>query len=96
VRNFEDLPRGLSEMKRVLKKHGKVLILEFSHPSAFPLKQLYALYSRFGIPLLGRAFSLHPSAYHYLPESVEAIPFREGFFLRYCRSPASLTAKSLT
>jgi demethylmenaquinone methyltransferase/2-methoxy-6-polyprenyl-1,4-benzoquinol methylase len=79
VRNFEDLPRGLSEMKRVLKKHGKVLILEFSHPSAFPLKQLYALYSRFGIPLLGRAFSLHPSAYHYLPESVEAFPSGKDF-----------------
>ncbi|MFN5317207.1 MAG: ubiquinone/menaquinone biosynthesis methyltransferase, partial [Bacteroidia bacterium] len=44
VRNFENLSLGLSEMSRVLKKGGKVVILEFSKPSVFPVKQLYHFY----------------------------------------------------
>jgi len=79
VRNFENLGNGLSEMKRVLKKNGKILILEFSHPCAFPLNKLYAFYSRFGIPFIGRMFSLHPSAYRYLPETVAAFPAGNEF-----------------
>ena len=74
VRNFEDLPRGISEMQRVIKKGGKVMILEFSHPSSFPLKHLYRFYSRFIIPLIGRMISSHPSAYRYLPETVAVFP----------------------
>ena len=79
VRNFENLDKGISEMKRVLTKNGKVMILEFSHPASFPIKQVYGVYSRFIIPLMGRLISSHPSAYRYLPETVAAFPSGEAF-----------------
>ena len=79
VRNFSDPLKGLSEMKRVLKQNGKMLILEFSHPHAVPLRQLYAMYSRFGIPFIGRILSLNPTAYRYLPETVAAFPAGNAF-----------------
>ena len=44
VRNFEDLPKGLSEMCRVMNKGGKIAILEPAEPTTFPFKQLYNLY----------------------------------------------------
>jgi len=79
VRNFENLEQGISELKRVLKKGGKVMILEFSHPPSFPLKQFYSFYSRFIIPLTGRIISSHPSAYRYLPETVALFPSGNSF-----------------
>lgn len=79
VRNFENLAQGISEMHRVLRKGGKVMILEFSHPQSIPLKQLYGFYSRFIIPLMGRMISSHPSAYRYLPETVAAFPSGSAF-----------------
>jgi len=74
VRNFENLEAGLSEFFRVLKPGGVVVILEFSNPKYFPMKQLYWIYS-FGIlPLIGKLVSKDKSAYTYLPESVRAFP----------------------
>ena len=57
VRNYENLELGLQEMRRVLRPGGVMLILEFSHPATFPMKQLYAFYSRYIIPLTGRLIS---------------------------------------
>ena len=74
VRNFEHLEVGLCEMCRVLRPGGKVVILEFSHPTGFPVKQLYKFYFRFILPILGKMVSKHASAYTYLPESVMAFP----------------------
>lgn len=71
VRNFGDLEKGLSEILRVLKPGGSLLVLEFSHPTSFPMKQLYHFYSMFILPLLGRIISNDRSAYTYLPESVK-------------------------
>jgi demethylmenaquinone methyltransferase/2-methoxy-6-polyprenyl-1,4-benzoquinol methylase len=79
VRNFEDLPAGLNEMTRVLKPSGRVYILEFSYPSAFPLRQLYSVYSKGVIPLLGKRISRHTNAYSYLPRSVREFPKDEAF-----------------
>ena len=79
VRNFEHLQQGLSEMLRVVKNGGEVMILEFSHPQSFPIKQFYGFYSRFIIPLLGNMISSHPSAYRYLPETVAAFPSGKAF-----------------
>jgi len=79
VRNFENLEKGISEMKRVLKKGGKVMILEFSHPQSFPVKQFYSFYSRYIIPLMGKMISSHSSAYRYLPETVAAFPSGGAF-----------------
>lgn len=79
VRNYEDLEKGLSEMRRVMKPGGLMLILEFSHPRRFPVKQVFELYSRFIIPFVGRMVSRNPQAYTYLPESVAAFPSGENF-----------------
>jgi menaquinone biosynthesis methyltransferase ubiE len=74
VRNFADLERGLSEMERVLRPDGQLRMLELSTPKHFPMKQLYALYSRTIIPLVGSWFSLEKSAYRYLPASIRKMP----------------------
>lgn len=79
VRNFENLQKGLSEIYRVLKPEGEVVILEFSTPQKFPVKQFYRFYSRRILPFFGKLFSKDKSAYTYLPESVEAFPFGEKF-----------------
>ena len=79
VRNFENLELGLREMRRVLRPGGVMLILEFSHPSSFPMKQLYAIYSRLFIPLMGRLISGNTRAYSYLPESVASFPSGKKF-----------------
>lgn len=79
VRNFENLDLGLKEMHRVLAPDGQLVILEFSKPSQFPIKQFYNCYFNFVLPLIGKFFSKSNSAYTYLPESVEAFPDGENF-----------------
>jgi len=74
VRNFENLEKGLAEMLRVLKPGGKLVILEFSNPTVFPIKQLYNLYFRYITPLIGKWIAKSQAAYSYLPESVKAFP----------------------
>lgn len=74
VRNFENLEKGLSEIWRVLKPGGKLVILEFSRPTAFPMKQAYNFYFKAILPRIGRLVSSDNSAYTYLPESVAAFP----------------------
>lgn len=79
VRNFENLEKGLSEMKRILKPGGTMQILEFSHPGSTPFRQIYGLYSRFIIPFFGKIVSKNDQAYSYLPESVAAFPSGQDF-----------------
>ncbi|MFN4079716.1 MAG: bifunctional demethylmenaquinone methyltransferase/2-methoxy-6-polyprenyl-1,4-benzoquinol methylase UbiE [Saprospiraceae bacterium] len=74
VRNFQDLERGLSEMHRVLRPGGRLVILEFSKPKLFPFKQLYNAYFKYVLPLIGRLTSRDMRAYAYLYESVQAFP----------------------
>ena len=74
VRNFEDLERGLSEIRRVLKPGAILVVLEFSRPRGFPMRQLYNFYFKNILPGLGRLISRDEAAYTYLPESVEAFP----------------------
>lgn len=74
VRNFENLENGLKEMHRILKENGTVVILEFSKPTQFPVKQFYSFYFSVICPLIGKIFSKDNSAYTYLPESVNAFP----------------------
>ena len=81
VRNFENLNKGLLEMKRVLKKDGIVVILEPSTPKYFPLKQFYKLYFHHVLPTIGAWISKDKSAYSYLPESVDAFPSGEKFIV---------------
>jgi demethylmenaquinone methyltransferase/2-methoxy-6-polyprenyl-1,4-benzoquinol methylase len=70
-------------MYRVLKPGGHCLILEFSNPKNFPMKQLYAFYSKFCLPVLGKLISKDPAAYTYLPESVQAFPDGHDFLKIY-------------
>ncbi len=79
VRNFENLSKGLKEMHRVLKPQGEVVILEFSKPRIFPLKQLFHFYFKNLLPLIGRWTSKDPRAYRYLYESVQAFPDGDDF-----------------
>lgn len=79
VRNFENIQRGLSEILRVLKPGGMVVVLEFSKPSMFPFKQIYNFYFRFILPRIGSIVSNDKAAYTYLPKSVEAFPDGEDF-----------------
>ncbi len=79
VRNFENLERGLKEILRVIKPNGQILILEFSKPEHFPLKQLYSFYSFQILPLIGKIVSSDASAYTYLPKSVAHFPAYNDF-----------------
>lgn len=79
VRNFENLEKGLAEMFRVLKPHGKAVILEFSQPTAFPFRQLYRFYFTKILPHIGRTVSRNNRAYSYLPESVAVFPYGDDF-----------------
>ncbi|HET8859434.1 bifunctional demethylmenaquinone methyltransferase/2-methoxy-6-polyprenyl-1,4-benzoquinol methylase UbiE [Marivirga sp.] len=79
VRNFENLEKGLSEMFRVLRPGGKVVVLEFSKPKSFPFKQLYNFYFKNILPTLGKTISKDNAAYTYLPESVKSFPDGKDF-----------------
>lgn len=79
VRNYENLKLGLSEMFRVMKPGGHVVIIEFSQPTAFPVKQLYNFYSRAILPRIGKMISKDKAAYEYLPESVSVFPYGQQF-----------------
>ncbi len=79
VRNFENLEKGLSEIKRVLKDNGVLIVLEFSQPRNFPMKQMYGFYSNNILPTFGKIISNDASAYTYLPESVKRFPAFEEF-----------------
>ena len=79
VRNFENLEKGLTEMLRVLKPNGTGIILEFSKPRKFPIKQLYNFYFNKILPGIGKMVSKDTAAYTYLPESVYAFPDGEDF-----------------
>lgn len=74
VRNFPDLDKGLSEMRRVLKKNGRLVIIELTAPRRFPMRQLFWLYSHAFMPLVGWIISKDKCAYSYLPATMEAFP----------------------
>jgi demethylmenaquinone methyltransferase/2-methoxy-6-polyprenyl-1,4-benzoquinol methylase len=77
VRNFADPGRGITEMARVLKPGGRLVILEITRPARPPLSSFYSLWFDRVVPLLGR-FSGDPEAYSYLPESVRSFPEPRG------------------
>jgi demethylmenaquinone methyltransferase/2-methoxy-6-polyprenyl-1,4-benzoquinol methylase len=79
VRNFSDRLKGLSEMNRVLNQKGMIMVLEFSRPEHFPLRQLYHFYFRIILPVIGRLISGNRIAFSYLPDSVMEFPDNEKF-----------------
>lgn len=79
VRNFENLLAGLKEMYRVTRPEGKIMVLEFTKPTAFPIKNLFNVYFKYMLPVIGRITSKDPRAYQYLYESVQAFPDYDRF-----------------
>jgi demethylmenaquinone methyltransferase / 2-methoxy-6-polyprenyl-1,4-benzoquinol methylase len=79
ARNFSNLKHGISEIHRVLKPKGKIVILEFSFPQNGLLQWFYRMYFGKVLPVMGRLISRHKDAYSYLPDSVESFPKGEAF-----------------
>jgi demethylmenaquinone methyltransferase / 2-methoxy-6-polyprenyl-1,4-benzoquinol methylase len=79
IRNVEQPAAACREIARVLRPGGTLVILEFSLPRSSALRNFYLWYFRKILPLIGRLVSKHPTAYTYLPESVEAFPSPEDF-----------------
>ena len=79
VRNFENLEKGLSEILRVLKPGGKLVVLEFSKPKSAVVKSIYNLYMKFITPNVGKIFSKNRNAYQYLDESINKFPEGKNF-----------------
>jgi len=77
ARNFSDLSRGLSEMARVVRPGGRVVVLEITTPSRPPLSWFYGLWFDRLVPLIGRAVG-DADAYSYLPSSVRRFPEARG------------------
>ena len=78
IRNFEDIEKGYREMLRVLKPGGIIVVLELSTPTNALALCGYRFYTRWVIPVVGRAVSRDCRAYSYLPESIAAVPQRHN------------------
>lgn len=74
IRNFSHLEQALTEMLRVLRSGGHLMLLELSQPQKTPMKQLFWLYSHIIMPILGSLISSDRKAYSYLTKSIEAFP----------------------
>lgn len=78
-RNVTDKPKGLSELYRVLKKGGRLVILEFSEPENKAFAALYCFYFKKILPIIGGLISGNRKAYEYLPDSVYKFPKRPEY-----------------
>ena len=79
VRNFENLDKGLSEIFRILKSNGTLVVLETAVPKNFILNRFYMSYTQNIMPFVGKLFSKDRSAYEYLSDSAAAFPHGEAF-----------------
>ena len=77
LRNFQNLDECLKEMHRVLKEDGHLSVVDLCTPVSFPMKQLFYIYKKVVMPVLGKLFSKDNTAYSYLPETMDAVPQAE-------------------
>ncbi len=78
LRNLADLPRGLSEMRRVLAPRGRAVVLDFGKPDNPVASALYWGYLEIAMPLMGWLFHGDPDTYAYIPASLERYPAQRG------------------
>jgi demethylmenaquinone methyltransferase/2-methoxy-6-polyprenyl-1,4-benzoquinol methylase len=78
IRNVDNPSQGISEMARVVKKDGRVVVLEFGQPSGF-FGAIYKWYSKNVIPLIGKMIAGSDFAYTYLPETAAKFPSGHAF-----------------
>jgi demethylmenaquinone methyltransferase/2-methoxy-6-polyprenyl-1,4-benzoquinol methylase len=78
LRNVEDTAAALTEMRRVTKPGGALVVCEFSTPTWRPFRTLYSNYLVAAIPKLASAVSSNPAAYEYLAESIQAWPDQQA------------------
>jgi len=103
VRNFENLDKGLMEIRRVLKKGGLFIVLETSVPTLPVIKQLYLLHSNYLLPIFGKLFSKDAKAYRYLSQSAKNFPYGKDFnnilskngFIEVTNKPQTLGVASI-
>jgi demethylmenaquinone methyltransferase/2-methoxy-6-polyprenyl-1,4-benzoquinol methylase len=74
LRNIVDPLAGLTEMLRVTRPGGRLVVCEFSHPTFAPFRTVYVEYLMRALPPIARAVSSSPDAYVYLAESIRAWP----------------------
>lgn len=79
IRNFSDPQKSLYDIHRVLKKDGRLMIMEFSIPTNFIIRNVYFFYFRYLLPFIGNIVSKHKDAYTYLNKSVEDFPYGDKF-----------------
>lgn len=79
VRNFEDLKKGLIEIRRILKPGGTIAVLEFGQPDGIVFGPLYRVYSKYLMPLIGGLLTGNRDAYAYLPQTAARFPSAESF-----------------
>ena len=77
IRNFRDLETSLKNIHRILKKDGRLYILEFSLPKLKLIRAPYLFYFRKVLPWVGNKISKHQTAYNYLNKTVESFPYGE-------------------
>ncbi len=78
LRNVEDTDAALTELRRVTRPGGTLVVLEFSTPVWGPFREVYRRYILTGIPAAARAVASNPAAYVYLGESILAWPDQRG------------------
>ena len=72
VRNFIDVPQAMKEMVRVVRRGGRVVVLEIVRiEGSGPIGLVLPIYFRYVTPWLGAIFAGDREAYTYLPESVQ-------------------------
>ncbi|MDH4350854.1 MAG: ubiquinone/menaquinone biosynthesis methyltransferase [Gemmatimonadota bacterium] len=86
IRNLVDVDAGFSELRRVLRPGARLVVLDFTLPSAAPVRAFYLFYFRRVLPLIGRVVSKHTDAYTYLPDSVLQFPTPEALAERMTRA----------